>query len=185
MWVPDKGIMLDFSYHMEYSDGMTSPGLQRSYPHTTGGPRLDIRGSTVSLPSVSPRGSVVSPRSSFRQKRSQLTLERLQALTPVVNEIDVAAEKARTLFISHLKGQRSVQSIFFPNYKPCRDEVHIDPNWFDFECFASLFVLEAIVNINDPFKINSLIKKSHLHSVLEEVYESAEWKKVGKHKFIL
>ena len=73
----------------------------------------------------------------------ELTLEGLLAMTPVVHGVDVVRNAARDLFLSCVKSQHNVHDIFFSDHVPHALEDKVDPDWFEFDKFACLYVCQV------------------------------------------
>lgn len=110
---------------------------------------------------------------------SELTVETLLSMTPLVGGVDVVSKAARALFLSHVKSQPCVHDVFFPNHQKDELQNKIEKNWFDFDKFACLYVSHAITQIKDPFKIYSMLNEQKIDDKLAELYSSPYWKKIG------
>lgn len=109
-----------------------------------------------------------------------LTVDSLMAMTPLFQEEDVVRIAARHLFLSKVKSQPGVKSVFFSDHKKDPYEYLVDNNWFDFETFSILFVCQAISKCHDPYNLHALINAKKCDHHLNDIAESPEWKKVGK-----
>lgn len=111
--------------------------------------------------------------------KGSLTLESLLAMSPIVNGVDLVSRACRQLFLSKVKSQTNVRDTFFPNHEPDRYEAGIDPQWFDFEEFANVFVCHSIYLNKDVYSIHKMINGEKVEEYLLDFYLSPDWKKVG------
>ena len=110
----------------------------------------------------------------------ELTVDVLQHMSPYVNGKDVVAQAARNLLVDYIKQQGHVEEVFFHGRTPEKCEYFIDPTWFDFHNFATLYACQALYKSKDPYSINKMVDGEKVEAKLKDIYESAAWKKLGE-----
>ncbi|KAL3892203.1 hypothetical protein ACJMK2_004435 [Sinanodonta woodiana] len=131
-------------------------------------------------------GSSIKRHTSFRsmsrdkkETDERLTLDILQSLSPFEDGKDKVTEAARTLLLNCLKMEPHVHDVFFP--EALKDH-RIDPRdlrGFPLKKLATALVAQAISGIKNDQKFYGTIDRSELDSVLNDVYDSLHWKKLG------
>ena len=109
----------------------------------------------------------------------KLSVDSLLSMTPLVGDRDIVSEAARALFASTLRSQPSVNEIFFPDHRPDLKEASVDPDWFDFDTFAVLYVCQCLAKARDEFDIFAMIDEAKPDNAIEMACASGDWKKVG------
>ena len=112
----------------------------------------------------------------------KLTLDALLRMTPYIDDKDLVAHASRQLFLSRVRSVRTVRNTFFPNHKANKYEEFIHPEWFEFEKFSILLVLQAIWKLKDQYQIYQMVDGPKVEESLKEMYSSPLWKKIGKLK---
>ncbi|XP_021374910.1 uncharacterized protein LOC110464162, partial [Mizuhopecten yessoensis] len=110
----------------------------------------------------------------------RLTVETLQALSPFdVTGNDVVSGAARALLLNKVKMEKHVHDLFFPHETndPLLD--NFDTRGFPVDKLGTALVAQAISINKDDHKFHSMIDKRALADVLEELYNSLHWKKLG------
>ncbi|XP_045181793.2 uncharacterized protein LOC123540646 [Mercenaria mercenaria] len=114
-----------------------------------------------------------------KQKQTKLTLETLQALTPFHKGKDVVADAAREILLNRIRMDDSVHKLFFSDTVIDTRISEDDFRGFPIVKLSVAMVAEAISKCNDNLKFHCTVEKNNLENVLQEVYESVHWKKLG------
>ncbi len=141
----EPGVLRDRDVHRrrpsalaEGSPGRTSPGALR-HRMSPGAKRSSPAGHRKQgarpTAAASPAEEGGLPR--------ELTLQGLLEMTPVVHGQDVVRNAARELFFSCVKNAPNVRDVFFPRETPHALASRVDPDSFDFETFACLYVCQV------------------------------------------
>ncbi|KAK3087742.1 hypothetical protein FSP39_010020 [Pinctada imbricata] len=109
----------------------------------------------------------------------RLTVEVLHALTPYNDDVDEVSEAARALLLNTVKLEPHVREIFFPEEE--KDEVVDEVDWrgFPLDRLATALVSQCIATEKDEYKFHQMIDSQALDIVLNEIYNSLQWKKLG------
>ena len=120
--------------------------------------------------------------SSPKQKQTRLTLDTLHHLTPFNRGNDLVADAAREILLNRIRIDESVHKLYFSDTvkdsRICED----DFQGFPIEKLAVAMVAEAISQCDDDLKFHCTIEKNNLATVLQEVYQSVHWKKLGMYR---
>lgn len=108
-----------------------------------------------------------------------LTIEPLLAMSPVVLGQDIVRIASRHLLLAHCKSQVSVREALFDQHKADYYESKIDPHWFDFETYATVFVCQALCKNVDEYRIWSMLSGDKVDAAMDEICHSPDWKKIG------
>ncbi|XP_064653316.1 uncharacterized protein LOC135503614 isoform X2 [Lineus longissimus] len=110
-----------------------------------------------------------------------LNVDALLNMSPIVQRTDTVAAAAQALLVSHLKSQKHVQKAIFPNHKKDKNEEYIAEqlDWFDFEYLCTIFLTNVVSKVRDNYKIYKMANGDKAEELLNEIYESSDWKKIG------
>ena len=109
-----------------------------------------------------------------------LNLNSLFAMNPLINGVDLVGRASRQLFLSHVKNQPSVHDIFFPEHEKDRNESKIDPGWFDFDRFATVYTCHALTKCKDIYRIHTMLDEEKTDELTADYFASPDWKKIGE-----
>ena len=117
------------------------------------------------------------------EAEDSLTIEPLLAMSPVIHGQDIVCIASRHLLLSHCKSQSCVKETFFDNHQADYYEGKIDPNWFDFETFATVYACQGLCKHKDDFRVHSLLSEEKVDAAMDEIYNSPDWKKIGRYMY--
>lgn len=118
-------------------------------------------------------------------KKPGLTLEVLQSLAPYKDGVDMATEVSRDLLMNCIKMEPCVHRLFFPEALKDPRLQSEDLRGFPLEQLSVAMVAEAMSKCNDAYKFHCTIERGNLEDVLNEIYSSVHWKKLGEYTIIL
>ena len=122
----------------------------------------------------------VTENNNMSDNRVVLSLKGLMEMTPIHEGVDIVSRAARHMFLSIVKTQKTVHDVFFSTHKKQeQDSFALAKQYFDFERFANLFVCQAICRLQDKHNFHRMLRADVIEEELEEIYMSADWKKVG------
>ncbi|KAK3578944.1 hypothetical protein CHS0354_035576 [Potamilus streckersoni] len=135
---------------------------------------------------VKKRGDSIKRHTSFRfmsrdtkETDERLTLDILQSLTPYKDGKDKVTEAARNLLINCIKMEPHVHDIFFPEAAKDHRIDQRDLRGFPLKKLATALVAQAISGVKNDHKFYGTIDRNKLDDVLNDVYDSLHWKKLG------
>lgn len=137
---------------------------------------------TVKRPVIKKKGDSKGFRlfsSSNDQKQSKLTLETLQQLSPFQNGEDLVTKTAREILLNRIQTDKVVHKIFFPETVTDIRMKDNDLQGFPVGKLAVTMCADAISKCSDIYKFHTTIEKQNLENVLQEIYNSVHWKKLG------
>ena len=112
-------------------------------------------------------------------KTAGLSLDLLQRLTPHRDSVDVVTQASRNILINYIKSHHSVHEEFFPDFPGDARSSDEDLRGFPIRSLAVATVCSSIINCNDELKFHCTLDKNNLDTVLEDLYSSVHWKKLG------
>lgn len=115
------------------------------------------------------------------QRNSGLTLDVLQSLTPYKNGVDMVTEVSRDLLINCVQMEPRVHNLFFQEIVKDPRLRQEDLHGFPLEQLSVAMVAEAMLKCNDAYKFHCTIARGNLMDVLNEIYTSVHWKKIGRY----
>lgn len=144
------------------------------------------RTSSQRSPPRTKRGASVRRANSFNllarpsKPGDRLNVETLYNLSPYRDGVDEVSEYARSILINAVKVEPHVHDTFFPNETPDLLLEFLDTRGFPMDKLATGLVAESISKIKDQYKFHQMIDNSSLQDLLREIYNSLQWKKLGR-----
>ncbi|XP_060605016.1 uncharacterized protein LOC132757679 isoform X2 [Ruditapes philippinarum] len=91
----------------------------------------------------------------------------------------IVSDAARGILLNRIRTDKSVHKLYFSDTVKDIRISEEDFQGFPIEKLAVAMVAEAISTCNDELKFHCTIERNNLATVLEEVYQSVHWKKLG------